>query len=64
MGMLRRFLNKNQAEGTLGYEQSDLGLCHITQTWTTAHHLHKQFLAFLLYTALFEHFQCKIQEHS
>ena len=33
------------------------------QTWNTAHHLHNQILKILLYTTLFEHFQCKMREH-
>ena len=34
-----------------------------TQTWNTAFHLHNQILQILLYTTLFENFQCKIWEH-
>ena len=33
------------------------------QTWNTTFCLHKQIWQILLYTALFEHFQCNMQEH-
>ena len=35
----------------------------LSQTWNTAYFLHKQILQILLYTVLFEHFPCKMQEH-
>ena len=37
--------------------------CGKKQTWNTAFLLRKQILQILLYTALFEYFQCNMREH-